>query len=407
MRRSLLIAAVLLALPFAANAMQETTWSFENSNVPGRWEIANLTSAVPTTQGLRIQTKVDGRMMRLSEFTYPVEAAILVFDVSLPSEGILLWHRRGSPQDEMVELPFFVTGVDHPELVRIALSEYPQWDPLADRIALVFKAGADITLQQIQFFHWNPVEKLFYALKSFWHMDVIRPYSINFVWGPRFAVNPIMDATMFKSLPPRGTSAEHVLLVLLGLAAIVIFAIWKLQPGPSFAKATEGRRGVPATGLFTGLFSKIAQNPIRTFLTLVVAVWILILVRMDLELLAYALKDYRTYISADEGERLFRERKNFDEFAAAAAPLISDRSRYLFMSADRWPYFGAIRYYTYPAIPVDPTGSVADVDTVVVFDRPDIVVNDRDELTHEGTVLSPPGDVLLRFDDASYVFRIR
>lgn len=403
MRRSLLIAAILFLLPVAASAMQETTWSFENSNVPGRWEIANLTSAVPTTQGLRIQTEADGRMMRLSEFTYPVEAVILAFDVSLPSEGTLLWHRRGTPEDEMVELPFVVTGVDNPELVRIALTEYPQWDPLADRIALVFKAGADVTLRQIQFFRWNPVEKFFYAVRSFWHMDVIRPYSINFVWGPRFAVNPIMDATMWKTLPPRGTSAEHVFLVLLGVAAIVIFVIWKLRPGRGACLGEAPRRRVPVAGWL----SRIGTRPLRTFLALVAAVWILILVRMDLELLSYALKDYRTSISADAGERIFRERKNFDAFAAAAAPLISDRSRYLFMSGDRWPYFGAIRYYTYPAIPVDPAGSVADIDTVVIFDRPDIMMNERGELTHEDTVLSPPGDVLLRFDDASYVFRIR
>ena len=57
-------------------------------------------------------------------------------------------------------------------------------------------------------------------------------------------------------------------------------------------------------------------------------------------------------------------------------------------------------------MPVDPDASAEKIDTVVIFERPDINVNDKGELQYNEEILSTPGEVLLQFDEASFVFRI-
>ena len=111
-------------------------------------------------------------------------------------------------------------------------------------------------------------------------------------------------------------------------------------------------------------------------------------------------------MGGEGGKRTFRDRGNFYDFVDAALPHIRERDTYLFMSGQRWPYLGAMRYLSYPSMPLDPGTATDAIDTVVVFQRPDITVNDAGELMYRDQKLSTPGTVLLQFDEHSFVFRM-
>ena len=323
-------------------------------------------------------------MVRDTDFPFPVEAAVLTVQTGSPSEATLLWHVRGTSRGDAVQLPFFIIGLGKDELARLALTNYQQWDPRTDRLGIAFPAGTDILLRKIEFFHWSVPEKMASAFWSFWVMDGFRPYSINFLWGPRIAMNPLALERIFMSLPPNGFSAMYFFYGVLATAGAGLLLIGKVRPGLL--------RGRP---------------PLVLFLVASSACWLLLELRMGAEILNYAVTDYKTYIGAERGERTFRERAHFNDFVEAAMPYIQTRGKYVFMSAQRWPFFGEVRYLTYPSLPVDPDASIEKIDTVVVFERPDITVNDKGELQYENEKLSTPGEVLLQFDDSSFVFRIR
>ncbi|MEK7591593.1 MAG: hypothetical protein AAB489_05315 [Patescibacteria group bacterium] len=382
--RTLLLLTMFLLTPAVASAEERITWSFEKSAVPGRWEVTGFTSAVPTEEGLHIQTTKEGRMFRLSEFPFPVEAAILRVQTKSTVEGNFMWHAKGAPPGDAVQLPFLILGNGEDEIVRLALTNYPQWDPATDRVGVEFPAGTDILLKDIEFYRWNLTEKITMAFQSFWTMDGFRPYSINFLWGPRTVLNPIQNKKIFKSLPPTGWSAFRSFYIFLILAAVVLMTLQYARPH-----------------LLRG------HSPLVLFLIITGAIWFLVDIRMGAEIIRYASDDYKTSIAVEPGKRQFRERAGFQDFVEAAMPFIQQREKYLFMSGQRWPFFGAIRYLTYPSIPMDPNESASELDTVIVFERPDIRVNEKGELMFEDEILSQPGDVLLQFDEQSFVFRIR
>ena len=71
-------------------------------------------------------------------------------------------------------------------------------------------------------------------------------------------------------------------------------------------------------------------------------------------------------------------------------------------TAFEWPYFGSLRYYTYPSLP-NPDEPVSD--TWVIYDRSDITVGEDGMLYLNTEPFTKPGELLGRFDENSFVFR--
>ncbi|MBI3331915.1 hypothetical protein HYZ99_03060 [Candidatus Peregrinibacteria bacterium] len=380
----LLLSLLIIAAP--AHARDAFEWNFMDASIPGRWEIQRLTTATPTAAGLHIKTDVEGKMSRVTEFPHGVEAIVMSLGQSTPTEAILLWHIRGSPANEFVELPFEIAGGPRTE-VKLAVNDYPQWDPRTDRIGIVFPPHAEVTIQRIAFFRWNLFEKTWEAVKSFWTLDTFRPYTINFLWGPVLTFNPISRERLFRSIPPVGWSVNRILyvtMILIGLACM----FWHMR---------QKRRGV----------REALRRPLTIFLLSLAGLWLFYDLRMGLETIAYYVRDYRTYVAADADERTFRDRGYFYDFVDQVLPHVQGRKRYIFLSPFRWPYLGAVRYLTYPSIPTEPTQAENGVDTWVIFQRSDMSVNAEGSLLMDGQVVTPPGTVLLDFAPGSFVFRTR
>ena len=132
------------------------------------------------------------------------------------------------------------------------------------------------------------------------------------------------------------------------------------------------------------------------------AMWLLFDIRMSTQYLSWVIHDYQTYSGQSEETRTFRDRKRFYDFAEAAAMTVNDRERYIFYAQHDWPFLGNVRYITYPVLP---TGIPRKDDTWVIYDRPDVSVNEDGSLEYDGQVLSSPGKVLLQFDEVSFIFR--
>jgi len=384
-RRFIILSTILCVFGIipGAHAMQTEEWSFLGS-IPGRWEGVSFTSAVPTKDGLLIKTEKDGRMFRTPQFTFPVDAMRFTLNAPETFQVKFLWNIPGTSPEDMVELPFYVVGTGKEEIVELPLANYREWNAATQRIGLMLPAGTELLLKKMEFLHWNFAEKILYGFRSFWMTDGFRPYTINFLWGPRITANPIANAKMFHSIPPRGWSAFRFLYPLLFLAGAGIFVTYKKNRGPTIVRT----------------------QPLFCFLMVCFGLWLLLDIRMGMEYVGYAVKDYETYIAAEPGKRTFRDRNNFNDFVDAALPHIRKRNTYLFMSGQRWPYLGAMRYLTYPSVPLDPGAETDAVDTVVVYERPDITVNGAGELMYLDQKLSTPGTVLLRFGNDSFVFRM-
>ena len=123
---------------------------------------------------------------------------------------------------------------------------------------------------------------------------------------------------------------------------------------------------------------------------------------MDLQFFSWVIDDAREYIHAPYETRTFRDRGGFYDFAAFAQSFISDRTSYIFLAERDWPYLGNMRYLTYPSIPGN---AFTKDDLWVIYNRPDIRLNEHNQLISDGVVLSNPGKVLGIFDATSFIFQ--
>lgn len=380
-----LFVGLAILLPTTVAAKETTIWSFEGEVIPGRWEVVRLTSTVRSPEGLRIETAREGHLTRPSELAHGIDAVSVTFrDVSRPTEAIFLWHIQGTQEGHLVQLPFLIEPQRDPQTIHLNVGYYSQWDEGADRIGLAFSSGAHVTLQRVELSRWNIPEKILEAWKSFWMFDEFRPYTINFVWGPLLATNPIARQYLFAKLPPQGMSVNWVFYAVLTLTGGALVLLWFLR----------------------GQGAVLRKRYVAVFLSVFASLWLTYDLRMGLEFLGYFANDYRTYISQQPGsQRAFRERGTFYDFVDAALPHVTDRERYIFMTTHRWPFLGAIRYLTYPALPTDQTKVLEGIDTWVIFDRPDIALNEKQQLVMDGVILSPPGRKVLDFAPDSFLFR--
>lgn len=222
------------------------------------------------------------------------------------------------------------------------------------------------------------LEPVIEAGRSFWTFDEARPYSINFLWGPQIGFTEAARGKLYSALPPpyhSGTFALYVAII--GVLLVII--------GISIMRTASRRTLFVRCGIF------------------LLCTWVFFDVRMGSEFLSWVIHDHQTYITTQAGERTFRDRKQFYDFAEFAKPYVTDRTSYIFFARQPWPYLGNMRYLTYPSIPgIDYKND----DTWVIYDRPDMIVDTDGRLSTEGVVLTEPGVILGRFDASSFVFRL-
>lgn len=370
--------ALGLMVPGFALAFQESVLDFRGSTVPGKWDVTNWQDVQTTPEGLHIRANVDGKMMRVLDVPFGIKLVQLTFaNVRQPLEGVVLWHRRKTPPDNILQLPFTLTGWQNPETVTLDFTPYDEWDPHTDYFGFGLPTGADVTLQDIRFVRPSLWENITEAWKTYWIFDQYRPYSINFLWGPQLTYNAYARSVLFENLPPISHSALRLFYYVLAVAAV----------GLALHRFVLKKRGRHLLWFF-GVFAVL---------------WVALDARMGLELLSYAKTDLQTYIGVPARDKWLRTYRNFYAFPETSLPLI-DKPRYGFLVPSGNPLPSLLTYFSYPRQAVVPSEPDMTLDHWIVFLRPDVRVNEDGELMVGETVMSRPGQIVERLDDQSFFF---
>lgn len=375
--------SLLLLLPRLASAAQMQSYDLRDGKRTVEWKGIGDVVGTRVADGIRIQSTGTGILVADLTFSSPLpEAGMLTTSSENDVYMYVVWSvENGSgpiityaapvvvPAGQLVETPLF-------------FEQYDRWEPKIVRFGFQFRPGTDIVVRSVTLGRWNALERALHTLLSFWTLDEYKPYSINFVWGPFLAPNPIQRQFLYGTERPNGESATewaYKLIILLAVACVV-YVVVKV-------KEREVRRA----------------RLIRLLLVGALSFWLLFDLRLGAQFLSWVWTDQRQYIGQAEARRTFRDRGTFYDFAAFAAPHVRDRATYVFFAPQEWPYLGNMRYLTYPAIPGN--DAVHD-DTWVVWDRPDITVSEAGQILYDSAPFTEPGKVLGRFDEHSFVFRI-
>jgi hypothetical protein len=377
--RHLLIALTLICLPLSAHAATKTTWSFLGGKIGPEWRITGNAQSMAEIGGLRIAPQEDVKIFREAQFPHAVDYVEITYLALKDTQAALIWHTPGTPQEEIVQLRFQFTRTMVAETVKIDTGWFSEWSSHPDLVGLALPQGSDIQLLQLTFTGQSVIDNIIGYVRSYWTFDRFTPYSINFLWGPIITASPVAREQLFTDLPPHGTYANTAWYLLLA-ASMTLCIAWGWQ-------------------------QQCRRRALLLLMILLGAVWILSDLRMGLEAVSYARADLAKYWMQPDAEKKFRERGDFPVFLQAIQPLLTDRGRYVFLTQFEYPLLGLMRYHTYPSVPVAPEKITEGVDTWVIYERPEISVNDKGQLASEGNPISLPGKVLFEFRPGAFVFR--
>ncbi len=373
----LLIAALALSvtMPAKAQALESQIYEFAEGNINADWSGKGQLTIRKQRDGILLQTQ-NGTGMLLTTLGPDIHAdSIVIHSASpVPSEFFFSWNLVG--QNHTIFTVPFVLSTGGNETTELSLEG--NWQPGDHTIGIILPPQSSLLLRSIELQNWNILEQTLEAVRSFWTFDALRPYSINFVWGPHIGWNPTERHQLYDALPPvylSGTLAMQTVL-LFTVVGIIGLGLWR----QSSRKQTFRRIGF-------------------VFL----CAWIMFDVRMGSEFLSWIQHDHQTYIAAEEGERVFRDRNAFYDFADYASPFVADRKSYVFFAEYPWPYLGNMRYLTYPSIPgIDYLKD----DTWVIYRRSDMGVDESGRVTVDGEAVTPQGKILGQYDAHSFIFRV-
>lgn len=381
MKLRVIFIIILLATPITGWAMQETVWDFRGGKLPGEWRLSGSETPQLTSEGMRITaSREDLTLLTDLALPHPVEVVTLVFGSDRDAEAVLLWHRPADDSQKLVQLPLTIPRGEQTTM-DLNVDSYPQWNRRADTIGLHVPADTDVLLREIRFRHWNLFERATEAMRSFWVFDRFSPLNINFFWGPLITSNPIGTRDLFTTLPPGGKSGMRILYgLLIAVATGMIAYFWW--------RGIAWRRWLTAFLLCFG------------------AVWIFFDLRMGLEMLRYVKADYDTYLSQPPGSRTFRTYLNFNDVVEQSLPALQGESQFALLRPREAPIIAMVRYFAYPSLPEEVTGPRDDLHFWLVFERPDVAVNDEGRLTVDGVPWTQPGTIIDRNDQASFLFAV-
>lgn len=378
--RSVVTFGFLLLLPLPALAKQEVEWSFLNSALNGRWEVRNLNPPDAQENGLHIQTDKDGFIVReTADLPFGIDAVTVQLSANRPMDAALLWSKGSA--EALLQKQFTLEGTGMTERVGISLSGEHD----IQTIGLAFPAGAEVTVQSLTVHHWNPFEKAMEMLKSFWMFDRIMPYSINFLWGPIIASNPIARETLFDTQPPPGHSGIWLFYIVLGIAGLSA-VLWKAvgngkrRTKLGFSRATMMILGVAALCWFT--FD----------------------VRMSAEYWSTVIFDVRGFVTQPPADRNYRNFENIYDIVTISTKHLAEREKFVYLS-DYPQLGGMVRYFAFPNLPVTPEKAPEGTRSWLVFRKEGAEVSANGELKLGDKVLAGPGTVVEKFIDGSFLFQ--
>jgi hypothetical protein len=387
-RHSLILSALIgsLALPSSALALQTTVWSFLDNTVTGDWTVTNLNRPTPTEEGLHITASQDGYMLRSTDdLTHPIDAVTFSVISPRPVEALFLWHPRGTADEVIGFVPFTIPASSEPQNINVTGNGLAGWDAKADRIGFRVPAGTDIVLQGIGIHRWNPYEKAWEFMKGFWTFDTQSPYSINFLWGPLISTNPVTRATLYELSPPRARSGVWVFYGVIGIA-IVLAAVWYALNRSQDPEGAKRRSVLLVLGVIAGS-------------------WVVFDARMSAEYWSYVLHDWRTFVSQPVGSRVLRNHINLEDILVQSRELLVGKTSYGLVT-DMRQIVSIARYGTYPAEPLFSDTVPEGTTDWLVFQEDGVRVDDQGRLTLDGEALTGPGEIVKRFDDRSFFFRV-
>ncbi len=375
--RILLLSALLIpATAFAANV---TVWDFtETQNVQG-WINQGLDTITETPQGLQISTQNEGQFRRDVE-PGQYEALDIHYSSSAPVQMILLWQDPQTP-DQATGIPLTLPPSPIPSTVSVNLKGVDGWNANTTKIGFQFGAGTTLVLSKITLTRWNMLEHAWYAFLSPWKFDAVRAYTINFVWGPLIAFTPAEIDQMFWNIPPRTFSVNWYLYGILALALII--TIYASHSAGTHDKHRWWMR----------------------FFVLFFFLWIFYDIRMSAELASYVKTDYETFYTKSFAEQQYRDRGFFIQFIEAIRPVVEKEKSFVFLPFQGYPYMGESRYLLYPSNPLNPDAVQPDTTLWVVFNRPEVRMNETGQLTANGQVLSGTGAMVQEFAPGTFLFK--
>lgn len=377
MRRSLLslVGFFFIALPVAADAETVTTWDLTEGFAQQGWQANTNLQMTQTANGIRLQPQqAEATLRRTVNITHNIDVLRLYYSTPKEIEIKALWSNLESGVNSYLS-PILLEATTNTKIIEIDYTRFETWHAHPTSLGFWLPLGADVTIEKMELVGWNPIEKLGALVRGLWHFDNIQPYSVNFLWGPRMSFHPVQTKQMFWTQPPGTKSANWLMYGTLGIGAVYIW---------------------------------LRKKRWHNFALLIACLWVLYDVRMGAEFLSYTYDDYQTYHSQEVGTRTFRDRRYFNDLASVVAPVVQNHDKFIFVTENRWPYLGLIRYYTYPSIPTHPFDGNANVYPIwIVYRRPDITMNSQGQLVSSQQILSPPGQMLHEFEPGSFIFQAK
>lgn len=375
--RRLFLLTVLLVLPQFASAANTTVWELQNQQKIEGWNMNNLTEVSLLKEGLVVTTQTEGQLIKPTDISHSVDTVAISYISLTGGKGMFLWRPPHFTGSQVFQVPIVFDRSQTTQRMVLDLSNIPEWDPQSDRMGFVIGANSQVVLQRVEFTGPSFVDYIVYPLKTFFKFDQIRPYSVNFLWGPLMTYRADQLASLFAVPPPNGDSWNWMFYSMFAAGGLLIF--WARKQGKS------------------------------QMVTIVVAVacsiWILYDVRMGAEMMSYAKKDLKTWWSKPIELRQYRDRGSFTAFTQMIKPYLEGEDYYVFMASRGWPFQGAMRYEQYPALPVAPDNA-ENVRTWVVYDKPGVTLDTDNRITLEnGNAISPPGEILFNYARGAFVFR--
>lgn len=379
----MILVAILIGIlvPLQTSAKESTIWDFRNPLYIEGWESRLMDKPEQTPMGLVMRTSKEGGIVRTLDLRHNVDAVTITLQAPTRTEVRLAWHSPGTPEDTLVQFPFVVDPTPQAEEVRLNVSFFEEWHPRIDRIGIIVPAGSDVLLESVRLEGWNGAEKVLEGVKSFFTFDDIASYSINFLWGPLLAFNPVAREQLYAFQPPRAWSANRVLYAGIAVSAIILI-IRNIRQRSSVA----------------------TRSAWLLFLAICAGAWMVYDLRMGAELLSYAFDDVRTYWSEPPPDRVFRGDGGFRTVIEESMAKLRSQPRYgLYLPKDV-PFDGLARYLTYPSRPLQEGENTAGVRTWLTFAINGITLSQSGQLMLGGTVLTPPGQILRHLPNDSILF---
>lgn len=385
-----IVALTILAAPLPAEAANNVykKWAFKTEEDIYSWNYSGMEEAMLQSNGIQFEVEDQAVMFRnLPEgFHRNVDALRVSYNPAELDEVSLLFlsfdtegeiHRNFRITFPVIE--------DGGQTKYISLDSHRRDINRSGVFAFSFKGNSEnVSVNSVEFLSYSTREKITGAWKSFWTMQNFEPFTINIMHGPVISVDEdsINDDENWHILSQSINSYLLVGLAIFGCALL-------------FREAFRSGRKKET-------WETVKWRIIITFFSVIAAVWILYDLRMGAEFVRNVVRDHSEYVVAEDSEKQFRDLGNFHEFIVFAKPLLADHMQYEVFFKDKWPYYGILRYETYPARPnLDEPVS----DTWLIYDRSDITIDDDGRLVLKGVPFTEPGVMLGRFDEKSFIYR--